>query len=415
MEGGCLYIGLVRILWFSFSSFQPGRACAKENQGGPSQGDPGRTKLAGAAVVRNVDESGEKEDLLQETSGKPEEPQRSRGRHLVTQAPIGGLPFLGKKLVKAGFDKETVELIMSAWRPGTKKVYTTYLRKWATFCIENRVKLLEPKLPEVCKFLSLLAKRGLGYGAINAARSALATILTSVEGFPLGKHPVVCLLVKGVYERNPPAPRYQRFWDVSKVFRLFKAWGKNKNLTFKLLTLKLAVLLLLVSSQRGQSIVALNLEGMVLEGEITFKMKTLMKHNRLGNRLDTLTFKPFELCSRLCVVRTIKNYLERSQKVRKEEKQLLLSYVPPHKGISRDTLARWTVSVMKMAGINTDAYKSHSTRGATASASKRLGVGINLIIKHAGWKNAESFANYYDKDIESEDGQPARALLENAT
>ena len=303
---------------------------------------------------------------------------------------------------------------MSAWRPGTKKVYTTYLRKWAVFCLEHKVSLLQPKLPEVCRFLGGLAKRGLGYGAINAARSALATILPSVEGFPLGKHPVVCLLVKGVYEKNPPAPRYQQFWDVSKVFRLLKSWGKNKDLTFKLLTLKLAILLLLVSSQRGQSIVALNVEGMVLEKTVTFKMKTLMKHNRLGDRLDTLTFRPFDSCTRLCVVRAIKNYLERSEVVRKGEKQLLLSYVPPHKSISRDTLARWTLSVMAMAGINTEAYKSHSTRGATVSATKRLGVGVNLIIKHAGWKNAESFAAFYDKDIEPEEGLPARALLENA-
>ena len=332
---------------------------------------------------------------------------------MAKQAPIGGLPFLGKKLLHAGFDKDTIDLIMAAWRPGTKKVYTTYLRKWALFCVENNVLLLKPGLPHVCKFLGQLAKKGLGYGAVNAARSALATFLPSVEGFPLGKHPLVCLLVKGVYEKNPPAPRYQKFWDVGRVFSMFKAWGKNKDLTLKDLTLKLAMLLLLVSSQRGQTILALNLEGLIVDTSITFKMKTLLKHNRLGDRLQTLEFRPYPRCKRLCVVRTIQHYIEKTQELRKGEKQLLISFAPPHGRISRDTLSRWTLQVMDWAGVNTGLYKSHSTRGASASAGKRLGVGVNLIMKQAGWKSVESFATFYDKEIEVAEGQVAQVLLDS--
>ena len=128
------------------------------------------------------------------------------------QLPVGGITFVAKKLRPLGYDKETIELITDAWRPSMKRVYTTYLKKWALFCIRFRVKLLEPSPPQVCNFSKHLAKAGLGYGALNADRSALATILPSYEGYPLGKHPLV---VMGAYERNPPAPKYNVFLDVT--------------------------------------------------------------------------------------------------------------------------------------------------------------------------------------------------------
>ena len=321
------------------------------------------------------------------------------------------MPFLAKKLLKAGYDLDTVKLIMGAWRPGTKKVYSNYLRKWAVFCLQFKVPLLTPSLPQVCKFLTSLDKRNLGYGAINAARSALAAILPSVDGIPLGKHPLVCMLVKGVYEKRSPAARYQQFWDVSKVFELFKSWGRSKELSLKWLTLKLAMLLLLVSSQRGQTIIALSLEGLELSEVAIFRLTKLLKHNRLGDRLQTITFRPYDESYRLCVVRTLKLYIKRTEKVRKQTKQLLISFVPPHKAISRDTLARWTLKVMDLAGVDTNKYKGHSTRGASASAGRKLGVGINQIMKHAGWKCVESFATFYEKEIEKE-GEVAKRLLD---
>ena len=67
-----------------------------------------------------------------------------------------------------------------------------------------------------------------------------------------------------------------------------------------------------------------------------------------------------------------------------------------------------------MAGINTQKYKSHSTRGASVSAAKRLGVPVSLILKQASWKEALSFPRFYDKDIENDTAQVAQTLLENA-
>ena len=329
--------------------------------------------------------------------------------------PIGGIPFVGKKLLKLGYDIETVKLILDAWRPSTKKLYAMYLKKWALYCVEFKVKLLNPTLPQACKFLRRLADKGSGYGAINAARCALSTILPYIDGQSFGKHPIVCNLVKGTYERNPPKPKYSKFWDVNKVFKQLMAWGKNSKLTLKMLSFKLVVLLLLVTSQRGQTILALSVDSMDMDEEeraITFKLKTLLKHNRLGDPRDSIVLRRFDQSPRLCVVRTIKEYLKRTEKVRKDNSQLLLSFVAPHKPISRDTFARWTVKVLGLSGIDTTQFKGHSTRGASTSAAKRAGVPINLIMKQAGWRNEESFARFYDKDIDKDNTQVGLTLLQ---
>ena len=114
--------------------------------------------------------------------------------------------------------------------------------------------------------------------------------------------------------------------------------------------------------------------------------------------------KPFDRCRRLCIVRTIKEYLTRTEK----------HYQPPHKAISRDTLARWTLGVLRTADIDVNKYKSHSTRGASASAASRLGVSVNMIMKQASWRNVNSFARFYNKDVEKDPTPVGESLLINA-
>ena len=300
---------------------------------------------------------------------------------------------------------------MDAWRPSTKKTYSTYLRKWTTFCIERSVNMLAPTLPQACRFLRVLSNQGLGYGAINSARCALSAILPSFEGHSFGTHPYVCWIVKGSYERNPPQPKYAKFWDVNLVFNLLKSWGPTKDLELKQLSLKLAMLLLLVSSQRGQTIVHLTIKDLIMEDErVVFKMRTLLKHNRMGDPLDTLVFRAFPECKRLCVLRTLKHYLNRTLEFRAYD-QLLLSFIKPHAPISRDSLGRWTLKTMEMAGIDVAKYGGHSTRGAATSAAKRLGVPLHLILRQASWRSAGSFAKFYDKELDTDTTQVGHRLL----
>ena len=89
-------------------------------------------------------------------------------------------------------------LVAPAWRNQPIKDIYSILRKWALYCVEHDVSLLRPSIPEVCKFLRLLAEKGLGYSGVNAARSALSVILPRFDGNTIGKHPMITWLVRGV-------------------------------------------------------------------------------------------------------------------------------------------------------------------------------------------------------------------------
>ena len=117
----------------------------------------------------------------------------------------------------------------------------------------------------------------------------------------------------------------------------------------------------------------------------------------------------------LCVVNALKVYSDRTRQFRPEGNKgpLLLSFVAPHKPIGPSTVSRWSLDVMKKAGINVSVYKAHSTRAAATSAGKGS-VPIDVILSSAGWSSARTFAEFYDKPI---DGPPSlgSALLDRFT
>ena len=307
--------------------------------------------------------------------------------------------------------KKTLQFFGFTWRKTTKKTYGSHLRRWSLWAYEKDVPILNPGIGDILDFLRMYFESGVGYGAINSARCALSLILPRDNGATVGEHFLIKWFCKSCHEQRPPQPRYADFWSVDKVLLWIIDLGGNKQMSLKLLSYKLTLLMLLVSSQRGQTILALHTDRMDCRSKsITFRMRTLLKHNQLGQPLDAITFYAYPKNKNLCVVRTLTRYLERTERNRRGRTQLLLSYICPQAPISRATLARWTMNVLSLAGIDTSKYKGHSTRGASASSAQVMGASLNAIMRNASWKDAKSFAVHYHKTIE-DPGEAQRAIL----
>ena len=80
-----------------------------------------------------------------------------------------------------------------------------------------------------------------------------------IEGVPIGQHPLVSRLLKGVYNIHPPQPRYSYTWDVDVVIKYLQSLGKNNALHLKTLTQKLALLMALVGANRVSELQVLDL------------------------------------------------------------------------------------------------------------------------------------------------------------
>lgn len=305
-----------------------------------------------------------------------------------------------------------------AYRPSTKKSYSTYLKKWSGFCVEKKINQNEPTLAQGNTFLSKLEDTGVKFGAVNTARSAMSAVLPFYEGGTFGNHQLTSVFCKSVYERNPPAPRYAQFWDVKKVFNLFKS-EKWCDPPLELLGKKVVMLILLTTGRRGQIVKALDVHYMeFIDDTIVFYLQVLEKSNHVGDARSTVTLRSYPKCKHLCVVSTVKKYISMTKDLRKGAGQLLISSMKPHLPISRDSVSRWTMQVMQEANIDVEKYKGHTPRGVFAShalpALQRKSIPINCLMRHCGWKSEESFANHYHKPIEREVDIAELVLDENA-
>ena len=246
-----------------------------------------------------------------------------------------------------------------------------------------------------------LFNQGIGYSGLNTARSALSTIVVLSNNASFGTHPLVCRFMKGVFEMRPSLPRYKDIWDVSTVLEYLKTLHPPEDLTLKELTLKLTMLLALLSAQRCQTLQALSIGNMVLTDEkCTFHFSKPLKTSRPGKHLDPLVVTSFTPdASLLCVITILQAYLNKTRTLRGNCEQLLISFQKPYKGVTIDTISRWLRIVLKLAGIDTAKFTGYSTRAASTSAANRTNIPITKILESAGWSNATTFNKFYNKPV----------------
>ena len=68
-----------------------------------------------------------------------------------------------------------------------KKQYKIYFKQWTTFCKTPAIDISYASIKDGTEFLLSLYKKGLGYLAINTARSMLSNILPVKEGIEFAK------------------------------------------------------------------------------------------------------------------------------------------------------------------------------------------------------------------------------------
>ena len=95
---------------------------------------------------------------------------------------------------------------------------------------------------------------------------------------------------------------------------------------------------------------------------------------------------------KLCVIKHLQEYSKKTQVLRSDCIQLLLSHVKPHGPASKDTISRWCKNVLKSADIGVSKLTAHSTR---------WNVNIKDIMMSAGWSNEMTFQRCYHKPADN--------------
>jgi len=135
--------------------------------------------------------------------------------------------------------------------------------------------------------LAELFDKGLEYNTITGYRLALSAYHEPIEGVAVGRHHKVSALLAGIHNKRFPRPKYLFIWDVS-------------DLSDRLLTLKLTMLLALTSAARAHEICFMD-------------VRYLVKHSRLSN---SSVFQVTKVCT---FATKIDIYLGRTNSCRDQE------------------------------------------------------------------------------------------------
>ena len=140
------------------------------------------------------------------------------------------------------------------------------------------------------------------------------------------------------------------------------------------------------------------------EGETQFEflLPEHIKQSGPGYKPPSVMLKVYPTDKTLRVVSHMKEYLRRTKPLRGDSTKLFISFMKPHKHISRETLSRWIKTVMEAAAKETSIFHTHSTRAAGTSKAKAACVTIQEILDTAGRSSSKTFDRFYNKRASNE-------------
>ena len=94
--------------------------------------------------------------------------------------------------------------------------------------------------------------------------------LPKVEGCVVGEHPDMIRFILGIKNQRPSHPRYTTTWDTDLAIKFLKGWDVS---SLKNLTLKITMLLALITAQRAQTLSKLKISEMrECDGKLIFRI-----------------------------------------------------------------------------------------------------------------------------------------------
>ena len=297
-----------------------------------------------------------------------------------------------------GIPQQTARTIIASWRDSSKKQYLASILQWGRFCVIRKIHPCRASVLDRLNFVQYLFNLSVSYSSINTARSALSFILPRNDCGSFGQHFLVKKFIRGVYNLRAPAPKYSYIWDVSVVLEIFRHLPENNLLSLKLLSLKLVMLVALVSGQRVQTLSLLDL-GLTYSvyDSIVFVILDMTKTSRPGKSASQIVLSEHGQDKRLCFFLLGSIPIETLEC--RTSSKLFLGLQKPHKAVESQTSSRWLKATLRLSGVRIDIFSGYSTRAASSSKAKLAGLSVDSILECVGWSNEQTFARYYNKKI----------------
>ena len=309
----------------------------------------------------------------------------------LTVWPVSGQP------TRRQVSPKVTNVLLASWSQSTKKRYQGPWWAWSNWCSSRGLCPFSAPVTDVLTFLTeTMTNQSLEYRTLAVYKSAISQGHLPVGQTKLGDLPVVSRFMKGIFRMKPPTPRLSSTWDVKRLLEFLATLDLPADLTVKMLSFKLALLLALTSSARAHELIKLDLDFVSIKSDSwEFSLAAHTKESRPGHLARKIYLPAFPDNPKICVVKTLQEYRSRTE-TRRQSSCLLISFVRPFKPISSQTMCRWLRKAMQLAVIDCH-FTGHSTRSASTSAAARAGVRLDSILVAADWSSSETFKRFYPR------------------
>jgi len=324
--------------------------------------------------------------------------------HSKQNTALGSVEDIREQGSSDGLSQTAATLIQQSKAKGTRRHYMSAWESFSSWCRKREIDPISSPIEIVVNYLTTLFEQGKEYNTINGHRSAISFYHEIVEGLPVGQHPLVTSLLKGVSRQRPPMPKYTEIWDIDTVLNGMKELPGNEHLQLKQLTFKTITLLGILAPNRGSELTDLDINLMgKSETTFIFHLSTPPKHFKQGKKNEPIEFRKFEGNEKLCPYQALTEYIKVTKVFREKQQtsKLFLSYVEPHKPVGKDTTARWVKEMLKIVGIDINIFQAHSKRSASSSKAYKKGANLKDILKMGNWSNASVWQKFYNKEFSS--------------
>ena len=137
------------------------------------------------------------------------------------------MPCVRERFLKEGLSNESTNIIMALCHKSTSIKYQVYINQWLGFCKNHNINDQYASVSNRLDFLTSLYQSGKQYPTISCARSILSLFIHSSNSLEFGKDSIVQRFMKGIYQLQPPLPKYNFMWDVSILFGKYQKLPPN--------------------------------------------------------------------------------------------------------------------------------------------------------------------------------------------
>ena len=156
------------------------------------------------------------------------------------------------------------------------------------------------------------------------------------------------------------------------------------------------MLVALASAKRPSSLHLLSVkDGFCELGEskVRFQPTELEKNEGLNHCGKPLVLDSFPDDPRLCPVRYVKAYIEKSRPLRSSDR-LFISLVSPYGAVATTTIARWLEKTISLSG---QSGSGGSTRSVSTTKALLGGASLAAVLEAGDWARVSTFSRFYFK------------------